>query len=129
MQILAFINASMSASGMICASFSRLNSSASISINIITKLKSASSRNECMGLRLISRSHTKPSTDTLATSGERQRLPNGHLPYVKVMLADVCSRPLWYKLFQPMPVVGNSALNLEVFIEPSSQCEQQCGLA
>uniref|UniRef100_A0A0A9GRH0 Uncharacterized protein n=1 Tax=Arundo donax TaxID=35708 RepID=A0A0A9GRH0_ARUDO len=45
------------------------------------------------------------------------------------MLADVCSCPLGHKLRHLVPIVGHFAFNLEVFVKPSGQREQQGGLA
>jgi hypothetical protein len=117
----------MSASGMMCASFSHLSSSESISIYISASIHMCCSGLACNIIKLKRKlslqlpaaagfqcgRHTKSSTDTLAPCREGECLSNGHLWDVKVMLADVRRRPLWHKLLHPMTIVGNSSWSLQ----------------
>jgi len=58
------------------------------------KLSLQAAEKRVHGLPIDFWSHTKSSTDTLAPCRESKRLSNGQLWDVKVMLADVCRRPL-----------------------------------
>lgn len=80
-----------------------------------------SSKNKSCPSWLIVQNHTKATANTLTARREFKRLPDSHLPNVKIMLADIRCCPLRHKLVHPIPIVGHFAWNLLNCFDPITQ--------
>lgn len=116
------MNASISASGLMFAAFSRLDSSVNISekkkqqekgkLGLACPSNHAIPHNPQAVKKATTTAEnrvefTKATANTLASCREGKCLPDGHLSDVEVVLADVSRRPLRHEFLHAVPVVGH----------------------